>query len=86
MFLTHKKPDVGQFLTVHIRMINAQDLSSLKQDKKMPIALMGSSYHGQEVLGITNVNEPIEIFGMMFFTNDKHKRQVLNNYFNLSQV
>ena len=33
-FLHHKKPDVGQFLTAHIRMINAQDLSSLKQDKE----------------------------------------------------
>ena len=31
-FLHHKKPDVGQFLTAHIRMMNAQDLSSLKQD------------------------------------------------------
>ena len=29
-FLHHKKPDVGQFLTAHIRM-NAQDLSSLKE-------------------------------------------------------
>ena len=35
---------------------------------------MGSSYHGQEVLGITNVNEPIVIFGMMFFTDDNDKR------------
>ena len=33
-FLHHKKPDVGQFLTAHIRMMNAQDLSSLKQDKE----------------------------------------------------
>ena len=33
-FLHHKNPDVGQFLTAHIRMINAQDLSSLKQDKE----------------------------------------------------
>ena len=33
-FLHHKKPDVGQFLTAHICMINAQDFSFLKQDKK----------------------------------------------------
>ena len=31
-FFHHKKPDVGQFLTAHIRMMNVQDLSS--QDKK----------------------------------------------------
>ena len=28
-FLHHKKPDVGQFLTAHIRMMNAQDLVGL---------------------------------------------------------
>ena len=56
-------------------MMNAQDLSSLKQDKKEAHCFNGSSYHGQEVIGTTNVNEPIEILGMMFFTNDKHKRE-----------
>ena len=71
-FLHHKKPDVGQLLAAHIRMMNVQDLSSLKQDKKEVIALMGSSYHGQEVLAITNLNEPIKICGMMFFTYDEH--------------
>ena len=72
-FLHHKKPDVGQFLTAHIRMMNAQDLS---RTKKKPIALMDSFYHGQEVIYVTNVNEPIEIFGMMFFTYDKHKKEI----------
>ena len=33
-FLHHKKPDVGQLLTAHIRMMNVQDLSSLEEDKK----------------------------------------------------
>jgi len=37
---------------------------------------MGSFYHGQEVICVTNVNEPIEIFGMMFFTYDKHKKEI----------
>ena len=37
---------------------------------------MGSSYHGQEVLGITNSNEPIKICGMMFFSYDKHKKEI----------
>ena len=49
---------------------------ALSSTKKKPIALMGSSYHGQEVIGITNVNGPIKIFGMMFFTYDKHKREI----------
>ena len=39
-----------------------------------------------EVLGIINVNEPIEIFGMMFVTYEKHKRELLNNYLNLHEV
>ena len=38
---------------------------------------MSSSYHGQEVLGIINVNEPIEIFGMMFVT---YMRSIKENY------
>ena len=80
MFLTHKKPDDGQSHTY-------DECSGLKLaeagQKKKPIALMASSYHGQEVIGIINVNEPIEIFGMMFVTYDKHKRELLNNYLNL---
>ena len=75
-FLHHKKPGVGQFLTAHIRMINAQDLSSLKQDKEEAHCFNGQFYHGQEVICVTNVNEPIEIFGMMFFTYDKHKKEI----------
>ena len=34
---------------------------TLKEDKKKPIGFMGSSYHSQEVLNITNVNKTIKI-------------------------
>ena len=37
---------------------------------------MDSFYHSQKVICVTNVNEPIEIFGMMFFTYDKHKKEI----------
>ena len=76
-FLHHKKPDVGEFLTAHIHLMNTQDLSSLKQDKEEAHCFNGPIfYYGQEVMCVTNVNEPIEIFGMMFFTYDKHKKEI----------
>ena len=37
---------------------------------------MYNCYHSQEVICVTNVNEPIEIFGMMFFTYYKHKKEI----------
>ena len=61
-------------LTAHVHMMNAQDLS-LRRTKKTPNVLMGISYRTQEVLNTTNVNEPLKIFGMIFFTYVKHKRE-----------
>ena len=77
-FLHQIKPDVGQFLTAHICMINVQDLSSLKPDKKEAHCFNGQfgCYHSQEVLGITNLNEPMKICRLMFFTYEKHKKEI----------
>ena len=49
-------------------------LSSSRAKKKV-IALKGNSYHNQEVFDITNVNEVIKIFGMIFFTCEKHLKE-----------
>ena len=45
-FLHHKKPDVGQFLTAHIRMMNAQDLSSLNNNNNGTCIALISKIHG----------------------------------------
>ena len=46
---------------------------SLRRAKKKVIGLKGSSYHNQEVFDITNVNELIKIFGIIFFTYEKQE-------------
>ena len=48
---------------------------SSRRAKKTVISLKGSSYHNQEVLDITNLNELIKIFGMILFTYEKHLKQ-----------
>ena len=45
---------------------------TLRRAEKKVIGLKGSSYHYQEVFDITNVNELIKIFGIIFFTYEKH--------------
>ena len=75
-FLHHKKCDVVEFLTTHIRMINAGDFG-LTRTKEKPIGLLGSSYHNQEALNKTNVDDPIKILGILFIY-DRHKREELN--------
>ena len=45
---------------------------SLRKAEKEVIGLKGSSYHNQEVFDITNVNELIKIFGIIFFAYEKH--------------
>ena len=44
---------------------------SLRRAEKKVIGLKGSFYHNQ-VFDITNVNELIKIFGITFFTYEKH--------------
>ena len=44
---------------------------SLRRAEKTGYGLKGSSYHNQEVFDITNVNELIKIFGIIFFTYEK---------------
>ena len=49
---------------------------SLRRAKKKVIGLKGSSsYHNQEVFDTINVNELIKIFGIIFFTYEKHFRE-----------
>ena len=57
-------------------MMNTQDLSSLKQDKEEAHCLIGQFLSRSRSHLWTNVNEPIEIFGMMFFTYDKNKKEI----------
>ena len=49
------KFNVIQFLSAHVYMMNAQDLS-FRRTRKKPFFLVGSSYRGQEVLDITNMS------------------------------
>ena len=48
---------------------------SLRRAEKKVIGLKGSSYHNQEVFDITNVNELIKIFGIVFFTYEEHFKE-----------
>ena len=48
---------------------------SLKRAEKKVTGLKGSSYHNQEVFDITDVNERIKIFGIIFFTYEKHIKE-----------
>ena len=57
-----------------LRATRARTLS-LRRAKKKVIGLKGSSYHNQEVFDITNVNELIKIFGIIFFTYEKHFKE-----------
>ena len=57
-------------------MMNAQDFS-LTRTKKKPIGLIGSSYHSQEALNKTIVDDPIKILGILFIY-DRNKREELN--------
>ena len=48
---------------------------SLRRAEKKVIGLKGSSYYNQEFFDITNVNELIKIFGIIFFTYEKHFKE-----------
>ena len=48
---------------------------SLRKAENKVIDLKGSSYHNQEAFDITIVNELIKIFGIIFFTYEKHFKE-----------